>query len=79
MREESVRITIEIPVSLYRRLKEQAAASGHSVRQPVLAGIRGALREKRARRTRVCFPLVTSEGPKVAVTNERIYEHLESP
>jgi hypothetical protein len=79
MKEESVRTTIDIPASLYRRLKEQAAARGHSVRQLVLAGIKGVLREKRARRKRVHFPLITSDGPKVEVTNERIYEHVEFP
>jgi len=79
MKEESVRTTIDIPVSLYRRLKEQAAARGHSVRQLVLAGIKGVLREKRARRKRVRFPLITSEGPKVEVTNQPIYEPSEFP
>jgi len=79
MKEKSVRTTIDIPDSLYRRLEEQAAATGHSVRRLVLAGIRGVLREKRTRRKRVRFPLITSEGPKVDVTNERIYEHVEFP
>ena len=79
MKEESVRTTIDIPVSLYRKLKAQAAGRGHSVRQLVLAGIKGVLREKRARRKRVRFPLIISEGPKVDLTNERIYEHVEFP
>jgi hypothetical protein len=32
-----------------------------------------------ARPKKVKFPLITSKGPKVNVTNERIYEHVEFP
>ena len=38
MKEEAVRTTVDIPTSLYRRLKEQAAAQGRSVRELILAG-----------------------------------------
>ncbi len=34
---------------------------------------------QRPRPQRVRFPLIVSKGPKVNVTNERIYEHVEFP
>jgi hypothetical protein len=76
----SVRTTVDIPEPLYRKLKEQAAAQGNSVRELVLAGIRTVLiRTQRPRPKRVRFPLIISKGPKVDVTNEMIYEHIEFP
>lgn len=80
MKEESVRTTVDIPSSLYRRLKEQAAGQGCSVRELILAGVRKTLLEgRRPRAKRVQFPLIISHGPKVDVTNEQIYEHVEFP
>ncbi len=80
MKEESVRTTVDIPAHLYRKLKEQAAAKGSSVRELVLAGVKSVLLQgQRPRPRRVRFPLIVSEGPKVNVTSERIYEHVEFP
>jgi len=80
MKEQAVRTTVDIPVSLYRRLKAQAAAQGRSVRELILSGVRITLVEsKRPRSRRVKFPLILSEGPKVDLTNENIYEHIEFP
>ena len=80
MKEQAVRTTVDIPASLYRKLKEQAAAQGRSVRELILVGVRVTLVEgKRPRSRRVKFPLIVSDGPKVDVTNEQIYEHLEFP
>jgi len=80
MKEESVRTTVDIPAPLYRRLKEQAAARGSSVRELVLAGVRRVLLHgQRPRPRRVKFPLISSEGPKVSLTNDQIYEHVEFP
>jgi hypothetical protein len=80
MKEQAVRTTVDIPASLYRKLKEQAAAQGRSVRELILVGVRVTLVEgKRPRPRRVKFPLIVSHGPKVDVTNEQIYEHLEFP
>jgi len=75
-----VRTTVDIPASLYRRLKEQAAVQGRSIRELILLGVRVTLLEgKHPRSRRVKFPLILSEGPKVDVTNEQNYEHLEFP
>ena len=80
MKEQAIRTTVDIPASLYRKLKEQAAAQGRSVRELILLGVRVTLVEgKRPRPRRVKFPLIVSHGPKVDVTNEQIYEHLEFP
>jgi hypothetical protein len=40
MKRDSVRTTVDTPISLYRKLKQQAAAKGHSVRELILAGVR---------------------------------------
>ena len=80
VKQESVRTTVDIPTSLYRRLKEQAAAQGRSVRELILAGAKSALLEgQRPRPKRVRFPLIVSKGPKVDLTNELIYEYVEFP
>ena len=80
MKEEAVRTTVDIPVSLYRKLKAQAAAQGRSVRELILLGVRVTLVEgKRPRSRRVKFPLIVSDGPKIDLTNEQIYEHIEFP
>jgi hypothetical protein len=80
MKPEAVRTTVDIPVSLYRKLKEQAAAQGRSVREIILAGVKTSLLEgKRPRAKRVRFPLIVSNGPKVDLTSEKIYEHVEFP
>ena len=80
MKQEAIRTTVDIPVPLYRKLKEQAAAQGRSVRELILAGVQTSLLEpKRPRARRVCFPLLISKGPKVEITNEQIYERVEFP
>ena len=80
MKEQAVRTTVDIPASLYRKLKEQAAAQGRSVRELILLGVRVSLiKGQRPRSTRVKFPLIVSDGPKVDLTNEQIYEHVEFP
>src|SRR5258708_31576093 len=80
MKEQAIRTTVDIPASLYRRLKEQAAAQGRSIRELILLGVRVTLIEgKRPRSKRVKFPLIASDGPKVDLTNEQIYEHIEFP
>jgi len=80
MKEEAIRTTVDIPASLYRKMKEQAAAQGRSIRELILAGLRSTLlRGSRPRPKRVSFPLIHSQGPKVDLSNEQIYEHVEFP
>ena len=80
MKKQAVRTTVDIPAPLYRKLKAQAAAQGRSVRELILLGVRFTIVEgKHARSRRVKFPLIVSNGPKVDLTNQQIYEHLEFP
>jgi hypothetical protein len=80
MKPASVRTTVDIPVPIYRQLKEQAAAQGKPARELILAGIETVLlRGQRSQPRRVRFPLIRSKGPKVGLTNEQIYEHVEFP
>ena len=70
---------MDIPVSLHRKLKEQAAAQGRSVRELIVTGLKTSLVEgKRPRAKKVRFPLIVSSGRKVDLTNEQIYEHVVS-
>lgn len=80
MKDESIRTTVDIPAPLYRKLKEQAAVKGRSIRELVLAGVKTVLLEgQRPHSKRVQFPLIISKGPKVDLTNEQIYEYVEFP
>ena len=80
MKEQSVRTTVDIPASLYRKLKAQAAHQDRSVRELILSGVRVVLgQNKRPPARKVKFPLIVSDGPKVHLTNEQIYEHVEFP
>ena len=80
MKQESIRTTVDIPAPLYRKLKEQAAGTGSSIRELVLLGVRRVvLQAQRPRPKRVEFPLIVSKGPQVDLTNEQIYEYVEFP
>lgn len=80
MKEEPIRTTVNIPASLYRKLKARAASRGRSIPELILAGLKSVLVEsQRPRPQRVQFPLIVSKGRKVDVTNEQIYEHVEFP
>jgi plasmid stability protein len=80
MKPSAVRTTVDIPTALYRKLKEQAAVQGRSVRELILEGVRKTLLEsKRPAAKRVRFPLIKSKGHKIDLTNEQIYERIEFP
>jgi hypothetical protein len=80
VKQASVRTTVDIPEPLYRELKQKAAARGCSVRELMLAGARTVLlEEQKPRGRRVRLPLFGSEGRKVDLTNEQIYEYIEFP
>ena len=80
MKPESVRTTVDIPAPLYRRLKAQAAAQGCSARELILRGMeRVVLNPRQPARQRVQFPLIRCQGPKVRLSGEQMYEHVEFP
>jgi hypothetical protein len=77
---DSIRTTLDIPAPIYRKLKEQAAQRGCSVRDLLLSGAeRVLLYPQRPSKRQVRFPLIDSKGPKVALSNERLYELIEFP
>ena len=80
MPKDAIRTTVDIPAPIYRKLKEQAAHQGCSVRDLLLSGAeRVLLNPQRPRRRQVQFPLLDSKGPKVNLTNQRLYELIEFP
>jgi hypothetical protein len=80
VKEKIIRTTVDIPAPLYRKLKGQAVAKGVSIQDLVLAGAKNVLLEgQRPRFKRVKFPFIASKGPRVDLTNEQIYRHVEFP
>ena len=67
---DPIRTTSDVLAPLYRKLKERAAQRGCSVRDLLLSG---------AEREQARFPLIASKGPKVTLSNERLYELIEFP
>ena len=79
MKEKAVRIEITVPVRLYRRLLKLAAAKGYSLQELVVSGVEKILIDRGRLSSRLRFPLIVSEGPKVDLTNEEIYEQVGFP
>ncbi len=80
MKKKSVRVSLEIPVSLYLQLEKHGAATGTSVRELLLNGAEQLVFKARANQSnRVKFPLFGSDGPKIDLTNEQIYEFIDFP
>ena len=80
MKKKSVRITLDLPASLDRQLEKHAAATSKSVRELLLEAVkRVASGSIPPDSKRVRFPLIGSDGPKIDVTNEKIYELVEFP
>ena len=80
MRKNAIRTTLDIPEPIYRKLKEQAAQQGRSVRELLLSGAESVLlRPQRPKKRAPRFPLIDSRGPKVELTNDRLYELIEFP
>lgn len=69
-----MRTTVDIPDSLYGKLKAKAALDGTSVNDIVVRLVRQEL-EPTAKRTRVQFPLIKAkETCKLDITNAEINE-----
>jgi hypothetical protein len=79
MKAESVRTTVDIPAPLYRKLKQRAAVEGSSIRQLVISAVESVLHPQKTPRQRARLPVIVSKGPKVNLTNEQIYSHVEFP
>lgn len=71
-----MRTTVEIPDSMYRRLKSKAAREGSSTRAIILRGVKEVLKsERRKGGVPVSLPIVRSKRPgTLALDNARIYD-----
>ena len=73
-----MRTTVDIPDSLYRRLKSTAALRGCTVKELIVHGVEGELNAAAARKAdRITLPLVESKKPgHLKLTNRIINEIL---
>jgi hypothetical protein len=74
-----MRTIVDIPDSLYRRLKSAAALRGCSVKDLMLRGVKAELQMHSGRRTKkpVRLPLIASNRPgSLKLTNSKINEIL---
>ncbi len=77
MKPNSVRTSVDIPRSLHRKLREEAATRGCSARQIILAAIEQAVApaaSKKKGRLKLDRPLVPAPRKPFSLTNEEIYE-----
>ncbi|MBV8707131.1 MAG: hypothetical protein JO028_08070 [Acidobacteriaceae bacterium] len=84
MVESTVRTSLDIPITLHRKLHEAAARKGCSARQLILRSLERAIEETESqrpqRRLSLEPPLVPADGRKpFDLTNEQIYELIEFP
>jgi hypothetical protein len=74
-----MRTTLDIPDSIYRELKVQAAREGTTVRNLVLEGVELARRQRSTPRKPFVLPLIPSSRPgTLDLTNEQIDDILFS-
>lgn len=74
-----MRTTVDIPDSMYRRLKSLAAVQGCSIKDLVLRGVRAELQGKGSKRRRklIKLPIIDSKRPGwLQLSNRRINEIL---
>jgi hypothetical protein len=77
-----VRPTIDIPNSVYRRLKSRAARDGSSAKKLILRGVEQVLRGKpdKSPRKRIKLPIIRSKRPgTLHLDNARIYNIISFP
>lgn len=76
-----MRTTVDIPDTVYRRLKTRAASEGSSAKALILRGVEQVLRvRRRASRRRVELPIIRSKRPgTVRLDNAKIYEIISFP
>jgi hypothetical protein len=76
-----VRTTVDIPDTLYRRLKAKAAEDGTSAKALILKGVVRVLDDRKpSTGVRVRLPLVAAKRPgTVRLDNARIYDVISFP
>ncbi|MEP6540445.1 MAG: hypothetical protein ABJF23_34290 [Bryobacteraceae bacterium] len=83
MEKKTVRTSLDIPLSLHRRLHEAASRQRCSARQIILRSIERAVDEiapeRPPRRLNLDPPIIPSRGKPFDRTNEQIYDLIEFP
>ena len=80
MKQECIRTHGRHPRTALPQAQSASGRERRSVRELVLAGVQSVLLQAQpAAPKRVQFPLIVSRGPKVDLTNEQMYEHVEFP
>jgi hypothetical protein len=83
MKPDFVRISIDLPCDLHRRIHEAAAGKGCSARKLILAGIERAVEENPSTRPRRRLsldpPLIRPMGRRIRISGEKTYELIELP
>ena len=75
-----MRITVDIPDSLYRELKGKVAQKGRSIEELILRGVEVVLQRTPRRRRPVSLPVVRSQQPgTVALDNAKIFDVIPFP
>jgi hypothetical protein len=76
-----MRTTVEIPDTVYRKLKTKAATQGQSVKELILRGVQSELStDEPKRRGRVKLPIVRSKKPgSVRLDHASTYEIIPFP
>jgi hypothetical protein len=75
-----MRTTVDIPDTLYRKLKGKAASEGRSVKELILRGVVHELKGRRSGRKRVSLPIVPSKRPgSLDLDNAKIFEVIPFP
>ena len=75
-----MRTTVDIPDSLYRRLKSKAAREGSSVKRIILNTVEKELAGGERKRGSLKLPVVRSKRPgTLRLTNEEIYAVIPFP
>jgi hypothetical protein len=83
MKHGSIRVSIDLPRELHRKLREAAARRGCSARQLILASIEHVVEQteptRPQRRLSLDPPLIPPAGRRIDLTNEKLYEVIEFP
>jgi len=75
-----MRTTVDMPDSLYRRLKSKAAREGSSVKRIILNTVEKELAGGGRKRGDLKLPLIRSKRPgTLRLTNEEIYDAIPFP
>ena len=72
-----MRTTVDLPDTVFRRLKAAAALQGSSLKEIILRAVENELQANKPKRRKVKFPLIRSKEPgSFSLTNAEIDEIL---